>query len=148
MCSNPLVLITARKTMFSFSKFSEKMAFLKKTHWNMIFLVSSGKMIFHFSGSMMLFFRRKMEDDLSQKIHANMIFSSNVLKRWSFQTNRTRIWFSLHHQERWHLFFSKIWYFFLSRKMKDTPSMVLKNNRESFYILKKCMEIWRFLHIR
>ena len=24
-----------------------------------------------------------MKDDLSQKIHGNMIFSSNVLKRWS-----------------------------------------------------------------
>ena len=51
----------------------------------MIFLVPSGKMIFIFPESMMLFFRRKMKDDLYQKIHVNMIFSSNVLKRWSFQ---------------------------------------------------------------
>ena len=29
--------------------------------------------------------RPKMKDDLSQKIHGNMIFPSNVLKRWSFQ---------------------------------------------------------------
>ena len=35
--------------------------------------------------------RRKMKDDLSQKkIHGNMIFSSNVLKRWSFQKRLLR----------------------------------------------------------
>ena len=59
--------ITARKTIFSFSKCSEKMIFPKKLHWNMIFLVSSGKMIFLFPENMILFFRRKMKDDLSQK---------------------------------------------------------------------------------
>ena len=58
----------------------------KKSHWNMIFLVVlSRKMIFLFPESMILFFRRQMEDDLSQKIHGNTIFSSNALKTWSFQ---------------------------------------------------------------
>ena len=51
----------------------------------MIFLVSSRKVVFLFSESMMLFFRRKIKDDLSQKLHVSMMFSSNVLKRWSFQ---------------------------------------------------------------
>ena len=58
---------TARKTIFSFSKFSEKMIFPKILHWNMIFLVLSGKMIFLFPENMILFFRQKMKDDLSQK---------------------------------------------------------------------------------
>ena len=45
-------------------------------------------MIFLFTENMILHPRRKMEDDLSQKKpkkHGNMIFSSNFLKRWSFQ---------------------------------------------------------------
>ena len=51
----------------------------------MIFLVLSGKMIFLFSENMILHVRRKMKDDLSLKINGNVIFSSNFLKRWSFQ---------------------------------------------------------------
>ena len=59
---------TARKAIFPFSKCSEKMVFPKKLHWNMIFLVVlSGKMIFLFPENMILFFRQKMKDDLSQK---------------------------------------------------------------------------------
>ena len=85
LCSKPQVVITARKTIFSFPKCSEKIVFLKKSHWNIIFLVSSRKMVFLFPESMMLFFRRKIKDDLSQKLHVSMTFSSNVLKRWSFQ---------------------------------------------------------------
>ena len=71
---------TARKTIFSFSKYSEKIVFPQKSHWNMTFLISSRLMIFLFSENMMLFFRREMKDDLSQKIRGNIIFSSNVLK--------------------------------------------------------------------
>ena len=36
-------------------------------HCNIIFLVSSGKMILFFPDNMILFFRRKMKDNLSQK---------------------------------------------------------------------------------
>ena len=61
-----------------------------------MFLISSGTMIFLLPENVILFFGRKMKDDLSQKIlgnmmfsvyqiHGNIIFSSNVLKRWSFQ---------------------------------------------------------------
>ena len=60
-------IITARKTIFSFSKCSEKMVFPKILHWDMIFLVLSGKMIFLFPENIILFFRRKMKNDLSQK---------------------------------------------------------------------------------
>ena len=67
----PLVVLvcwlTARKTIFSSSKFSEKIIFPKKSNWKMIFLVSSRKIIFLFPENMTLFFRQKMEDDLSQK---------------------------------------------------------------------------------
>ena len=60
-------LTTARKTIFSSSGRPEKMVFPKKLWWNMIFLVLSGKMIFLFPENMILFFRRKMKDDIFQK---------------------------------------------------------------------------------
>ena len=66
-------VFTARKTIFSFSKCSEKMVFPKKSNWNMIFLVLSGKMIFLFPED-----RQKRKDDLSQKNTWNM-FSSNMM---------------------------------------------------------------------
>ena len=50
-----------------FCKCSEKMVFPKILHLNMIFLVLSRKMIFLFPENMILFFRRRMKDDLSQK---------------------------------------------------------------------------------
>ena len=58
-----------------FCRCSEKMDFPKKFHRNMIFLVLSGKMIFIFPENMILLFRRKMKDHLSQKIHGNIICS-------------------------------------------------------------------------
>ena len=51
----------------------------------MIFLVLSGNIIFPFPENMILSAGLKMKHDLSQKTHGNMIFSSNVLKGWSFQ---------------------------------------------------------------
>ena len=56
---------TARKNILSFSGCPEKIVFPKRLHWNMIFLVLSGKMIFLFSENMILHVRRKMKDDLS-----------------------------------------------------------------------------------
>ena len=78
--------ITARKTMFSFSKCSEKIVFARKLHWNMTFLVLSRETVFLFSKNVILFLRRKMNDDLFQKIHGNMILSvySAKILRYSF----------------------------------------------------------------
>ena len=126
---------TVQTTMFSFSKYSEKMVFPKNRTGIWSFLYHPEKMMFLFPGDMILFFRRKMKDDFSQKIHGNMTFFSNVLKRWSFQKNHTGIWSFLYHQERWNFFFSKIWYFFYGGKWK-------------MVFLKKCKEIWCFLYIR
>ena len=110
-------LLTARETIFSFSKCSEKMMFPKKSRWNMIFLVSSRKMIVLFSENMIIFFRRKMKDDLSLK--NTWIFSSNVLERWSFQKNSTGIWsILLYYLEKWYFFFPKIWSYSLDGKWK------------------------------
>ena len=75
----------ARKTMFSFSKCFENMVFPKKSHWSMIFLVLSGKMIFLFPENMILFLDTKRKMIFLKKIPRNMILSSGVLERWSFQ---------------------------------------------------------------
>ena len=73
-----------------FFKCSKKMVFLKNSHWNITFLaVLSGKIIFLFLENMILFFRRKSKDHLSQKKktkkHGNIIFPSNAPKGSSFQ---------------------------------------------------------------
>ena len=125
---------TAQKAIF-FSPNVQKRFFPKKSHWNMIFLVLSGKMIFLLPENMILFSRRKMKDGRSQKIHGN-IFRSDVLKRWSFQKNCAWIWSFSYHQERWHFFFSKMWSFFYGRKMKDYLSQKIHGNMFSVYSVK------------
>ena len=86
---------TARKnycTIFSFFKRPEKMAFPKKSCWNLIFLVLSGKIIFLFPENMILPKTENKRWSFSKKkkkIHGN-IFTSNVLKRWSFQKGSRR----------------------------------------------------------
>ena len=68
------LIYTARKTIFYFSKCSEKMIFPKKLHWYMIFLVLSGT-VFLFPRNMILSFRRKRKCDLSQKNTRKLIVS-------------------------------------------------------------------------
>ena len=127
--------ITARKTIFSFSKCSEKMIFPKKLHWNMIFLVSSGKMIFLFPENMILFFRRKMKDDLSQK---------KYMEKWCIL------------QMFWKDGLSKtiaLEYHFSYILWKDGISFSRKydifctDGKRKMIFLKKYMEIWCFLFV-
>ena len=94
------------------------MFFPKKLRWNMIFLVLSGKMIFLFPENMILHVRRKMKDDLSLKIHGNMIFSSGPLKRWSFQKGPRRHMIFLVLSGKMVFFSRKHDLFSLSRKRK------------------------------
>ena len=52
----------------------------------MIFLALSGKVIFFFPKNMISFCRLTfLNKKKEEKIHGNMMFSSNVLKRWSSQ---------------------------------------------------------------
>ena len=55
------------KPHFLFPAVLKRWSFQKKSRWNMIFLVLSGKMIFLFPENMILPLRRKMKDDLSHK---------------------------------------------------------------------------------
>ena len=54
----------------------------------MIFLLSSGKMALLFPENMIFFYGRKMKDDLSLKIHGDMMFSVCSVKMvFLFPTN-------------------------------------------------------------
>ena len=75
------IRVTARTTIFSFYKCSEKMIFLKKSHWNMIFLASSGKMILFFPENKILFFKQKMKDDLSQKKYLEIWYVLQMFRK-------------------------------------------------------------------
>ena len=120
----------ARKTVFSFSKCFEKMVFPKKLHWDMIYLVFSGKMIFVFPENMILFFRHKRKDDLSQKntwkydiffkCSEKMVFPKKFAWTWSF------LWYL----ERVYFFFPEnLIYIFFRRKMKeDDPYQKTRGN--------------------
>ena len=68
-----------------FGKCSEKMVFPKNCTRIWPFLYYQKNMMFFPPENMILFFRWKMKDNPSQKMHGNMIFSASVLKRWSFQ---------------------------------------------------------------
>ena len=129
------IITTARKTVFSFSRRPEKMIFPKKLRWNMIFLVLSGKTMFLFPENMIWHLRRTMKDDISQKkIHGNMTFSSNFLKRRSFQKGPRR----------------DMIFLVLSGKMVFFPQKhILSLGRKwEMTFLKKYMEIWYFLCTR
>ena len=80
---------TPRKTIFCFSKCSERIVFSKASHQNMIFLLYYLESQYFFSlKCMILSFRWKMKDDLSQKRHRNIIFSVYSVKMvFLFPTN-------------------------------------------------------------
>ena len=132
----PTNTYTARKTIFSFSKWFEKMVFRKKSHWNMIFLVLSGKTIFLFPESMILFFRQKRKDDLSQKnTWKNDIFLKCCEKMVFPKNSRLNMIFFVISGNTVFLFSRKHDIFSLGGKWKK------------IIFIKKRVEIWYFLYI-
>ena len=82
---------TARKAIFSFSRRPEKMVFPKKSCWNMIFLVLSGKIMFPFPKNVIFHLRRKMKDDLPQKKYTEIwYFLQTFWKDELFKKGRDR----------------------------------------------------------
>ena len=116
------------KPYFLFPDVLKRWSFQKKMHWNMIFLTLTGKMIFLFPENMTLYLRRKMKDDLSQKIHGNTIFSSNVLKRCSFQEGSRRHMIFLVLPGKMVFFSPKTWYFFPRQKVRGDLSQEIHGN--------------------
>ena len=124
------------KSYFLFPAVLKRWSFQKKLHWNMIFLLLSGKIIFLFPENMILYLRRKMKDDLSQK-----------------NTQKYDIFFKLSEK----MVFPKraapahdpsciIWKYgvFFSRK-HDVFSL---GRKWEAVFLRKYMDIWRFLCTR
>ena len=84
---------TAQKTFF-FPNVLKRWPFQNKSHWNIIFLVLSGKIIFIFPKNMILLFRRKRKNDFSQKnpwkydvffkCSEKMVFPKSFTGTWSF----------------------------------------------------------------
>ena len=88
---------------------------------------------------MRLFFLFQIHQ-LSKSLHEKPYFlSPNVLKRWSFQKNRTGIWSFLYYQERWYFFFPKIWSY-----SSDTKGKMIflkkKKNTWKYDIFFECSE--------
>ena len=125
-----------------FFKCCEKMIFPKKSHWMIfdliIFLdVLSGKKIFLFPENMILFFRRTMKDDLSQKntwkyiffkCPEKMVFPKKIALEYDISCI---IW-------KYGIFFQKAWYFFFGRKMKDDLSHEIHGNMIFSVYMYKC----------
>ena len=120
------------KPYFIFRNVPRRSSFQKKLYWNMILLVLSKKTVFIFP-EMILFFRRKMKDDLSQKNTWKHYIFFKCSKKTVFPKNRSGIWSSLYYLEIWY-FFPKMWYFFLDGKWK-------------MIFAKKYLQIWYFLYI-
>ena len=89
---------------------------------------------------------RKWKIIFLKKVHGNMIFSSNVLKRWSFQKNPTGIWSFLYYLERRYFFFLEIWSYSLDGKWK---MIFLKKNTwkyDNFFICPEKMVFLKKSH--
>ena len=131
------VVSTARKTIFSFCKCFENMFFPKKLHWNMIFLVSSKKMIFPFPENLILFFRHKKKVAISQKNtwKYNIFFNCSEKMVFSRNSRLNRIFIVISGKMVF-LFSRKYDIFCLDGKWKNT------------IVIKKRVELWYFLYTR
>ena len=111
------------------------MVFPKKSHWNMTFLVLSGKMVFIFPENMILFFRHKRKDDFSQK----NTWKYDVF----FKCSQKMIFPKNSHLNKIFFVISEKMVFPFSRKYK---SLYLDGKWKMIFI-EKYMEIWYFLYI-
>ena len=78
----------------------------------------------------------------SDEITLHIFFFQNVLKRWSFQKNRTGTWSFMYYLERWGYFYSKARYFFFGRKMKDDLSQEIHVNTIFSVCMYKCYKYY------
>ena len=99
------------------------------------------KKIFLFPENMILFFRRKIKDDLSQKNTWNYDIVWYALKRRSFQKARTRIWSFFNYQERWYFYIPEIWSHFLFLTSNWHAQMIL-SLQITFSLNQICIRMW------
>ena len=102
--------------------------FPKKSSWNMIFLVLLGKIMFLFVENTILTLGGKWKMIFFKKIQGNMIFSSGLPKRRSFQKGPRRDMIFLVLSGKMVFFFPKARYFFLGQKASDDLSQEIHEN--------------------
>ena len=133
---------TARKAIFSFSRRPEKMVFPKKSCWNMIFLVLSGKIMFPFPKNVIFHLRRKMKDDLPQKNTRKYDIFFKLSEKMGFSKKaaidllkRDTIFLVL--SGKMVFFPPEIWHFFLGQEVIDDLSQEIHGDMIfSVYTLK------------
>ena len=114
----------------------------KKNAWNTIFLALSGKMIFLFPENMILYLRRKMKNDLSQKNSRKYDIFFKLSEKMVFQKRAALAHYLSCIIWKDGVFFSKTWYFFPGQKVRSGPSQKIHGNTWKY------MEIWHFLCTR
>ena len=134
-----------KNTISPFPKCSKKIVFSKKLHWTLVFLVLSRKMVFRFFESTILFFRRKMKDDLSQKIYWKMIFSVCLVKIIFFSYKYDII--RLSKKLRWSSIFSR------KNTRKDNISCIIEKcdihtTKHGILLIEKLEMIKKFTFIK
>ena len=102
---------TAWKTIFSFSGRPEKMVFPKNCPGIWSFLYYRERRYYFFPKIWSYPLDGKWKMIFLKKVHGNMIFSSNVLKRWSFQKDCPGTWSFLYFLERWYFFPENVIFF-------------------------------------
>ena len=108
-------------------------------HWNIIFFVLSGKMVFLFPETLILFFRWKMKDDLSQKILGNMICLWNMI--WYFFLLKILYYLSVRWSSPEKISFKMIFPVLLKKMILILKNMV-------FPLIKKLKIIKKFTFIK
>ena len=73
-----------------------------------------------------------------KKIHRNMIFSSSLLKRWSFQKGLHRDMIFLVSSGKMVLFFPETWYFFLGQEARNDFSQEIHGDMIFFVYTHGC----------
>ena len=100
----------------------------KKNAWNTIFLALSGKMIFLFPENMILYLRRKMKNDLSQKNSRKYDIFFKPSEKMVFQKRAALAHYLSCIIWKDGVFFSKTWYFFPGQKVRSGPSQKIHGN--------------------
>ena len=79
---------------------------------------------------------------LSKKIHGNMIFSSNVLKRLSFLKTCAGTWAFLYYLERWYFFPENIFFFWTENERRPFSRNTQKHDIfcRTFFRYKNVLE--------
>ena len=133
-------LLTARKTIFFFPDVLKRWSFQKNLAGTWSFLYYQERWYLFFLKIWSYTLGGKWKMIFLKKIHGNVIFSSNLLKRWSFQNDHAGTWSFLYSLERWYFFPETI--FFPWDEGERWPSSVNTWKYDSFYVHVLVLQTW------